>query len=151
MTGETYTIELMREKNAVLCGDGSGGTALSTSGAAGFDGFGSMMQILELMARRETSLSALAAMLPRYHIIKRTIPCRSVHVYAATKKLIKLFPDAEFSNLDGLRFDWEDGWVHIRPSKTEPSLRMILEWKTRAAAEEKAMNVISMIERVVGE
>jgi phosphomannomutase len=110
-----------------------------------------MMQILELMARRETSLSALAAMLPRYHIIKRTIPCRSVHVYAATKKLIKLFPDAEFSNLDGLRFDWEDGWVHIRPSKTEPSLRMILEWKTRAAAEEKAMNVISMIERVVGE
>ena len=151
MTGETYTIELMKEKNAVLCGDGSGGTALSTSGAAGFDGFASMLQILELMARRETSLSALASMLPRYHIIKRTIPCRSVHVYAASKKLIKLFPDAEFSSLDGLRFDWADGWVHIRASRTEPSLRMILEWKTRAEAEEKAMNIISMLERVVGE
>lgn len=151
MTGETYTIDLMKEKNAVLSGDGSGGTALGSSGAAGFDGFGSMMQILELMARRETSLSALAGMLPRYHIIKKTIPCRSVHVYAATNKLIKLFPDAEFSSLDGLRFDWEDGWVHIRPSKTEPSLRMILEWKTRAMAEEKAMNIISMVERVVGE
>ncbi len=151
MTGETYTIDLMKEKNAVLCGDGSGGTALSSSSAAGFDGFSSMMQILELMARRETSLSALAGMLPRYHIVKRTIPCRSVNVYAAANKLIKLFPDAEFSNLDGLRFDWEDGWVHIRPSRTEPSLRMILEWKSRAVAEEKAMNIISMIERVVGE
>ena len=151
MTGETYTIDLMKEKNAILCGDGSGGTALNSSGAAGFDGFGSMMQILELMARRETSLSALAGVLPRYHIVKHTIPCRSVHAYAATKKLIKLFPDAEFSDLDGVRFDWPDGWVHIRASRTEPSLRMILEWKTRAAAEEKAMNIISMVERVVGE
>jgi phosphomannomutase len=151
MTGETYTIDLMQEKEAVLCGDGSGGTALRSSGAAGFDGFGSMMQILELMARRETSLSALAGVLPRYHIVKRTIPCRSTHVYAAIRKLVKLFPDAEFSDLDGLRFDWADGWVHIRASRTEPSIRMILEWKSRAEAEEKAMNIISIVERVVGE
>lgn len=151
MTGETYTIDLMHEKDAVLCGDGSGGAALQKSGTAGFDGFASMIQILELIARRETTLSALAGVLPRYHIIKRTIPCRSVHAYAAIKKLVSLFPDAEFSNLDGLRFDWPDGWVHIRASRTEPSLRMILEWKTRAAAEEKAINIISMVERLVGE
>ena len=59
------------------------------------------------------------------------------------------FPDAEFSEEDGLRFDWEDGWVHLRASMTEPIVRMIVEWKGREKAEEHAAKVYSIIERVV--
>ena len=134
---------------SVLAGDGSGSIALAR-GVPGFDSFLLMALVLESMAFSGESSSQIAARLPRYYIIKRAVPCSSSHAYSILRSLRgRLFPDAEFSEEDGLRFDWEDGWVHLRASMTEPIVRMIVEWKGREKAEEYAAKVYSIIERVV--
>ena len=147
--GQAHTIDLMFETGAVLSGDGSGSIALAR-GVPGFDGFLLMALVLESMACSSETSSRLASRLPRYHIIKRAVPCSSSHAYSVLRSLRgSLFPDAVFSEEDGLRFDWPEGWVHLRASMTEPIVRMIVEWKTREKAEEYAAKVSSIIERVV--
>ena len=147
--GQAHTIDKMFETGSVLAGDGSGSIALAR-GVPGFDSFLLMALVLESMAFSGESSSQIAARLPRYYIIKRAVPCSSSHAYSILRRLRgRLFPDAEFSEEDGLRFDWEDGWVHLRASMTEPIVRMIVEWKGREKAEEHAAKVYSIIERVV--
>lgn len=147
--GQAHTIDKMFETGSVLAGDGSGSIALAR-GVPGFDSFLLMALVLESMAFSGESSSQIAARLPRYYIIKRAVPCSSSHAYSILRSLRgRLFPDAEFSEEDGLRFDWEDGWVHLRASMTEPIVRMIVEWKGREKAEEHAAKVYSIIERVV--
>ncbi len=147
--GQAHTIDRMFETGAVLAGDGSGSIALAR-GVPGFDGFLLTALVLESMAFSGKTSSQLAARLPRYSIIKRAVPCSSSHAYSVLRNLRgRIFPDAAFSEEDGLRFDWKDGWVHLRASMTEPIVRMIVEWKTREKAEEYAAKVSSVIERVV--
>ncbi len=148
--GEAFTSELMIEKDAVLAGDGSGGVIVSPN-TAGFDGFAAMFMILESMALKKASCSDLIADLPRYHIIKLSLPCPSVKAYPVLRELRNMFPDAEVTEADGLRFDWTDGWVHVRISRTEPILRMILEWKDRKIAMGKAMHIRAALERMIAQ
>ena len=146
--GQAHTIDRMFETSSVLSGDGSGSIALAR-GVPGFDSFLLMALVLESMAFSGESSSQLASRLPRYNIIKRAVPCSSSHAYSVLRSLRgSLFPDAAFSDEDGLRFDWPDGWVHLRASMTEPIVRMIVEWKTHEKAEEYAAKVSSVIERV---
>ncbi len=146
--GQAHTIDKMFESGAILSGDGSGSIALA-DGVPGFDGFLLMALVLESMAfSRETS-SQIAGRLPRYNIIKRAVPCSSSHGYSVLRSLRGKFPDAKLSEEDGLRFDWPDGWVHLRASMTEPIVRMIVEWNDPKKAEACAAQIYSMIERVV--
>jgi phosphomannomutase len=60
------------------------------------------------------------------------------------------FHASEITENDGFRFDWNDGWIHLRAAMTEPIIRMIVEWRTKEEAEEKALQVRSLLERLVG-
>jgi phosphomannomutase len=147
--GQAHTIDKMFETGAILAGDGSGSIA-HAHGVPGFDSFLLMALALESMAFSGESSSQIAARLPRYHIIKRAVPCSSSHAYSILRSLRgRLFRNAVFSGEDGLRFDWKDGWVHLRASMTEPIVRMIVEGENREKAEARASEVYSIIERVV--
>jgi phosphomannomutase len=146
--GQSHTIDKMFETSAVLAGDGSGSVAIA-AGVPGFDSFALMILVLESMAASGLKSSEIAEKLPRYEIIKRSVPCPSAHAYSVLRSLRGSFPDAALSEDDGLRFDWKDGWVHLRASMTEPIVRMIVEWKGREEAEDMAMRISSMIERLV--
>lgn len=151
--GQGSIIDRMIELNAVLAGDGSGSIAINNS-VPGFDSFLTMGIILEAMAVKKCSSAALAEELPRYHIVKRKVSCPSAHAYTLLHHLRKRFPDsgfpeAELSTEDGLRFDWADGWIHLRASMTEPVIRMIVEWKTMEEAMENAMRMRGLLERLV--
>ncbi len=148
--GQAQVIDKMLEINADLAGDGSGSVALG-SFIPGFDGFMIMGKILECMALRNVTSAELAAALPRYHIVKRKIECQSANAYTLLRGIQNQFPDAELSEDDGIRFDWPDGWVHLRASSTEPVIRMILEWKTKAEAEDRASYIRGLLERLVAE
>lgn len=150
-TGEAYTIELMFERDAVLAGDGSGGLAVASSGTYGFDGFAAMLLTLETMALRGQSSSGIAGELPRWHITKMSLPCRSFKAYSVLRSLRTIFPDAEVTEEDGLRFDWPDGWLHVRMSMTEPILRMITEWKKPEDAVGRVMHIRAAVERMIAE
>lgn len=150
-TGEAYTLELMREQNAALGGDGSGGVAVAASGTAGFDGFAAMLLMLETMALRNRRSSEIAGELPRWHITKMSLPCRSFKAYSVLRALRALFPEAAVTEEDGLRFDWPDGWIHVRMSMTEPILRMISEWKNPGDGVGKIMHIRAAVERMIAE
>jgi phosphomannomutase len=146
--GQSPIIDRMIELNAGLGGEGSGSIALGDS-VKGFDGFMAMGLVLEALATRKCSSAELAERLPRYHIIKKKINCPSAHAYSLLKGLQDKFSDAKFSEEDGLRFDWPDGWIHFRTSVTEPVIRMIVEWKTLEEANYRADQMRGMLERLV--
>jgi phosphomannomutase len=146
--GQAFIIDQMLESGASLAGDGSGSVALAEF-TAGFDGCLAAALILESMALSGASSSDLAARLPRYHIVKRKVHCASANAYSLIRSLRWHFPDAAVSEEDGLRFDWPDGWIHLRASATEPVIRTIVEWRTKEEAEDRAVHVLSLIERLV--
>ncbi|MCX6986139.1 MAG: hypothetical protein NT118_15525 [Lentisphaerae bacterium] len=146
--GQASIIDEMIELDAKLAGDGSGSVALNDSVPA-FDSYLTMAMILESMAVRNSSSSELAGSIPRYHIIKRKVQCHSSHAYTLIRNLKSHFHASKITENDGFRFDWNDGWIHLRAAMTEPIIRMIVEWRTKEEAEEKALQVRSLIERLV--
>jgi phosphomannomutase len=91
--------------------------------------------VLNLLAETGRKLSELVAELPAYHIVKDKYPLgvgRLPELFAA---LAGRWPDARANREDGLRLDWSDRWVHVRPSNTEPIVRVIAEAPRRADAE----------------
>jgi phosphomannomutase len=146
--GQAFVIDKMFQTKAALAGDGSGSVALSGA-APGFDGFLAMALVLEAMAVNKCSSAELAEDLPRYHIVKKKIHCPSAHAYSLLRSVRNSYPEAEFSEDDGFRFDWKDGWVHLRASVTEPVVRMMVEWKNKDEAEDRALHIRGGLERLV--
>ncbi len=110
------------------------------------DSFIGMALILELLAQREDRLSQIADGLPVYVIVKDKIALAETDISALYTALCDRFTDATQDRTDGLRLDWPDRWLHVRPSNTEPIVRLIAEAQTRDAAEE----LIERIAHVAG-
>jgi phosphomannomutase len=127
----------MLDEGAVIAGEGSGGIAVADFQPA-FDGFLTMGLILEAMARTGKTSSELVENLPRYHIRKYKIPCPTHKVYTVVESAGKQYAGERVDTTDGIRIDWDDGWVHIRASGTEPIIRIIAESRTMEQAAERA-------------
>jgi phosphomannomutase len=85
--------------------------------------------ILHYLARSGQAVSALVGAAPRYVIVKAKAP-RGPDLREMYDRLRARFPDAEADEQDGLRLAWRDRWLHVRPSGTEPIVRMIAEAPT---------------------
>ena len=136
--GEAHVARAMLEARAPVGGEGNGGVILPAL-HAGRDGPVAAALALTLLAREQRTVSELVAAAPRYVIVKAKVErgTRSAEhsltsVYAALKRR---FPDATTDERDGLRLAWPDRWLHVRPSNTEPIIRLIAEAPTGAAAE----------------
>jgi phosphomannomutase len=90
--------------------------------------------ILHLVAKTGVTLSRLVAESPRYTIVKAKGP-RGSDLRPIYDRLRQRFPDATADERDGLRLAWTDRWLHVRPSGTEPIVRLIAEAPTQADAE----------------
>ncbi|HYW06668.1 MAG TPA: hypothetical protein VE913_06920, partial [Longimicrobium sp.] len=93
--------------------------------------------ILQLLAESTEPLSVLAAAIGRYEIVKEKLPRPSQPLDAVYEALAARFPEADADRQDGLRLSWaaERKWAHLRPSGTEPIVRIICEAPTRAEAD----------------
>ena len=135
--GEAHVARAMLEAGAPVGGEGNGGVILPAL-HAGRDGPVAAALALTLLARERRCVSDLVAAAPRYVIVKAKLAGRGkgdggmVEVYAALKRR---FPDATTDERDGLRLGWPDRWLHVRPSNTEPIIRLIAEAPSGAAAE----------------
>ncbi|WP_294503712.1 hypothetical protein [uncultured Victivallis sp.] len=135
--GQAAVIDLARSTGAGLAGEGSG--SFTTAPLRGFDGFLMAGLILESIAVRGVPLSEQLASLPRYEMVKQAIPVSSPNAYSMLRRMIREFgEEASVSELDGLRFDWPDGFLSLRLSSTEAALRLISESKSRETALERA-------------
>lgn len=124
--GEANVTEEMIARRAVFGGEGNGGPIDPRVGYVR-DSFVGMALVLDAMAARHLPLSALAAELPQYSIQKDKVQCDTSRLADLYSKLEAHFHDARASRLDGLRLDWPASWLLIRPSNTEPIVRIIAE------------------------
>ena len=137
--GEAHLAALLqRDNNLLLLGEGNGG-AIWPAVVPIRDSIGAMALTLALMAKTGKSLSQLVEEIPNYAIVKRKAPIREGLAQAAMDAARECFPDATVSDIDGVRLDitTEDGpaWIHVRPSNTEPILRLIAEAPTQSRAD----------------
>ncbi len=132
--GEANVVEKMLATNAVIGGEGNGGVIDPRVGLVR-DPFIGMALILNLLAESRQTLSALVAELPTYAIVKDRCPVVRDQLAALQERLLQRWPEATANRLDGLRLDWPDRWLHLRPSNTEPIVRIIAEAPTREAAQ----------------
>jgi len=130
--GERHVVEGMRQHGALIGGEGSGGV-IFTKSHEGRDSLVGIALVLDLLAKRNLPLSALVSALPHYVMSKEKLPrMEAFDSTAMAARLTRHFQGAQCSTIDGIRIDTPDGWVHLRPSNTEPVIRLIAEARTEA-------------------
>ena len=131
--GEVNVALAMQAIGATIGGEGNGGVILPELHLGRDAPLGAAL-LLQLMHEEGRPLSALIAERPRYVIVKDKLDRPNVALDAVYAALLAAFPDATADQQDGLRLDWPDRWVHLRPSGTEPIVRVIAEAPTVEAA-----------------
>jgi phosphomannomutase len=109
-----------------------------------------MAYVLQLMASTGKTVSQLVADLPRYEIVKTKFECRREDADRAVEALKKEFTTERVDTQDGIRIDWDNAWVHARPSNTEPIMRIIAEAPDKATAEQRISRVRDVVDRALG-
>jgi phosphomannomutase len=131
--GEVNVAVRMREMRAVVGGEGNGGVILPDV-HLGRDAPVGIALVLQLLAEMGKPLSAIVAELPKYSIVKDKLERPKASLDAVYSALRSAFRDARVDNQDGLRLAWNDRWLHVRPSGTEPIVRVIAEAPTEKEA-----------------
>ena len=131
--GEVNVAMRMRELESAIGGEGNGGVILPEL-HLGRDAPAGAALILQLMHETGQRISEIVASSPRYVIVKDKLDRPDAPLDAVYEALRASFPGAEEDTQDGLRLSWPDRWVHVRPSGTEPIVRVIAEAPTPAEA-----------------
>ena len=135
--GEANVVEGMRAHNCIAGGEGNGGIIYPAISVVR-DGPAALALICELMARKKTCLAQLAGKWPVYPIVKEKISSAGCNVQKTIAALAKRFSGEQVDLQDGLKIIRSYGWVHIRPSNTEPIVRCYAEAQSAAQARELA-------------
>ena len=132
--GEANVVERMAARGAVIGGEGNGGVILPEV-HLGRDAPVAATLALALLAERGATVGALVNSAPRYTIVKTKVPRPPGSLEGCYAALSAALAGAAADRQDGLRLALADRWVHVRPSGTEPVVRIIAEGPTRQDAE----------------
>jgi phosphomannomutase len=90
-------------------------------------------------------LSEIHSSLPKFEIVKDKIGIEGMDIDSAIERVSSLFDDAIVDKVDGIKFTWDDRWVHLRRSNTEPIMRIYAEAPDR----EQALKLVSQIKKTI--
>ncbi|MEE9443530.1 MAG: phosphoglucosamine mutase [candidate division Zixibacteria bacterium] len=141
--GEANVIAEMRRRKAVIGGEGNGGVILPEC-HYGRDALVAAALTCSYLAESGKKLSELAGTIPNYQNIKKKAPLPGLFerkILRVEKEIRSSFGKLKVDRRDGLRFDLEGGWVHIRKSNTEPIYRLIAEARTPTLAQKLVKTV----------
>ncbi|MFW5859910.1 MAG: phosphoglucosamine mutase [Planctomycetota bacterium] len=140
--GEAHVLDALDAHDAVIGGEGNGGV-IDPRVVACRDSQVAMALVLEYLAGLDHPLSAEIDTLPRYAIHKEKVALSREAVAAAipTLQAADFAQGADIDTRDGIRFAWDDRWVHLRASGTEPASRIIAEAPSAAAAQDLAATI----------
>lgn len=134
--GEVNVVAKMKEKQAVIGGEGNGGI-IDPNLHYGRDALVGIALFLSLLAQRKCSVSALKASYPQYYMSKGKIALdESLDVDALLRKMEDKYRNDQPLTIDGVKIDFPTGWVHMRKSNTEPIIRVYAEANSQEEAEE---------------
>ena len=142
--GEINVVNKMNEVNSNLGGEGNGGVILKEC-HLGRDSMVGATMVLNRMSQTENTLSEIHRTLPIFKIVKDKISVDTIDSDELIDKVSNLFNDADKNDLDGIKFTWDDKWVHLRRSNTEPIMRIYAE----APSEDKALELVSKIRSII--
>jgi len=143
--GEVNVVNMMKANNAVIGGEGNGGIIYPAL-HYGRDALVGIAFVLNLMAQKEEKLSDIRKSYEDYTIIKNKMDLQSPEALNSIfNKLKETFSDEKLNDIDGLKIDFADGWVHMRASNTEPIIRIYAEAKTKETAESLVNKVMQVV------
>lgn len=147
--GEVNVVTKMKETGAVIGGEGNGGV-IYPEAHYGRDALVGVALFLSLLAHKGKKVSELKAEYPPYEISKNKIELKpGMDVDAILAAVKKQFEGEEITDIDGVKIDFEDGWVHLRKSNTEPIIRIYSEAKDAAEADRLAEKVKAIVMKLI--
>ena len=148
--GEVNVVTLMKEKNAVIGGEGNGGIIYPES-HYGRDSLVGVALFLTHLAKLKISVSALRASYPAYFMSKNKIQLTpELDVDNILETVANKYQNEQLSTVDGVKIDFENHWVHLRKSNTEPIIRIYTEAPSQEEADTVADNMIKEIKKIAG-
>lgn len=142
--GEVNVVAAMKSRNAVIGGEGNGGIIYPES-HYGRDALVGTALFLMLLTEKGVPVSELKLTYPEYHMSKKKIQLTpDLDVDALLDKMAKRYQHEQLTDVDGVKIDFETGWVHMRKSNTEPIIRIY----TEASSPEEANG---LADRFIGE
>lgn len=148
--GEAHVVGAMKERQAVVGGEGNGGVILPRI-HLGRDGAAALSVLLTFLAEQQQSIASLWHEMPKYHMIKQKISTTAVDWSRLSGHVVELYPSCEATHIDGLRIDSDEWWLHIRPSNTEPVIRIIAEGSEQNRVEDIVNSIVELLAQTAHE
>jgi phosphomannomutase len=144
--GEVNVVAKMKETGAVIGGEGNGGV-IYPAAHYGRDALVGVALFLTLLAKSGKTVSQLKRDYPAYEIVKNKIQLTpAINVDLLLEKVKEKYASERITDIDGVKIDFADSWVHLRKSNTEPIIRIYAEAKDEPTAQQLAENVKQVIE-----
>lgn len=146
--GEVNVVAKMKETGAVIGGEGNGGIIYPEL-HYGRDALVGVALFLTLMAKCGKKVSEIKSNLPKYEIAKNKIELTpNIDVDAILEEIKKEFAHERITDIDGVKIDFADSWVHLRKSNTEPIIRIYSEAQSLEEADLLGQKIIDLINRI---
>jgi phosphomannomutase len=147
--GEVNVVHKMKETNAIIGGEGNGGVIYPEL-HYGRDALVGIALFLTHLAKFGKSISLLKSSYPKYHISKNKITLTpEMDIDALLSKVQEKYKNQPNSTIDGLKIEFDNEWVHLRRSNTEPIIRIYSEAHNETIAENLASKIISDIKEIL--
>lgn len=149
--GEVNVVEKMKETNAIIGGEGNGGIILPAL-HYGRDALVGIALFLTYMAKTKKSPVQIKSQFPSYFISKNKIELKPEtnvpHILDCVAEKYKAY---SVNRIDGVKVDFEDNWIHLRASNTEPIIRIYAEAANMSIAENLAKKILNDIKEIINE
>ena len=146
--GEVNVVQLMKDTNAVIGGEGNGGIIYPAS-HYGRDSLVGVALFLSHLAKSKLSCKLLRESYPSYFMSKNKIELTpKIDVDEILKRVSDKYKNEDVSTIDGVKIDFENEWVHLRKSNTEPIIRVYTESSSQTKADELAKNIMDVISTI---
>ena len=146
--GEVNVVTEMKRTGAVIGGEGNGGVIYPAL-HYGRDALVGVALFLTRLAKSGKTVSQLKAGYPQYSIAKNKVQLTpEINVDAILAEVKKEYSNEKITDIDGVKIDFEDSWVHLRKSNTEPIIRIYSEASTIERAEQLGNDIKAVIERL---
>ena len=143
--GEVNVVECMKINNAVIGGEGNGGVILPDL-HYGRDALVGIALFLSLYAEKGLQASVLRDSYPKYYMKKNKVELDDENkIQNVFDYLLLEYDYAQINKIDGVKFDFDTGWVHVRRSNTEPIIRIYSEFNNKADLEKFSKEFITKI------
>lgn len=143
--GEVNVTTKMKEVGAIIGGEGNGGVIYPES-HYGRDALVGIALFLSSLAQKGLKVSELRATFPNYFIAKNRIDLTpSTDIDAILNKVKEIFADQQVNDIDGVKIDFPDKWVHLRKSNTEPIIRVYSEASSMEVADELGKQLMQIV------